>query len=172
MRLVVHDLSDEEFAALDIADKDTKAFAAGKSAYCQGCFKCWVQTPGTCVINDELKRMGAFIGESAEMVVISRNCYGGYSEPVKRTLDRGISALLPFFTRRGGTMRHMRRYKSAKTCLTVILYGDFTDMEKEAAAGIVERNRSNFGYKEARLIMAESPVALKGLKVETSGAFD
>jgi hypothetical protein len=36
-------------------------------------------------------------------------------------------------------------------------------LEREAAEGIVERNRSNIGYKEARLIMAEKPEDLKGL---------
>jgi hypothetical protein len=163
MRLVIHDLSDEEFTALDIADEDTKVFTAGKFARCQGCFKCWVKTPGTCFINDELKHIGSFIGKSDEMVIISKNCYGGYSEPVKRIMDRGISALLPFFTWRDGMIRHICRYKSAKICLTALLYGDFTDLEKEAAEGIVERNRSNMGYKEARLVMAEKPGDLKGM---------
>jgi multimeric flavodoxin WrbA len=87
MRLIIHDLNDEEFTALDIADKDTKTFAAGKFAYCQGCFKCWIKTPGTCFINDELKHIGAFIGKSDEMVIISKNCYGGYSESVKRAME-------------------------------------------------------------------------------------
>jgi hypothetical protein len=46
MRLVIHDLTDEEFAALDIENKDTKTFAAGKFAHCQGCFKCWLKNTG------------------------------------------------------------------------------------------------------------------------------
>ncbi|MDR2662268.1 MAG: hypothetical protein LBC31_04650 [Treponema sp.] len=163
MRLIIHDLNDEEFAALDIANTDAKIFAAGKFAHCQGCFKCWVKTPGTCVINDGLKHMGAFIGKSNEMLIISKNCYGGYSEPVKRALDRGISALLPFFTWRDRMIHHIRRYKSTKEYLTVMLYGDFTDLERETAEGIVERNRSNFGYKEARLVTLEKPGDLKGL---------
>jgi multimeric flavodoxin WrbA len=163
MRLIIHDLNDEEFTALDIADKDTKIFAAGKFAHCQGCFRCWVKTPGTCFINDGLKHIGAFIGKSNEMVIISKNCYGGYSESVKRAMDRGISALLPFFTWRDRVIHHICRYKSAKKCLTVILYGNFTDLEKEAATGIVERNRSNIGYKEARLVTVEKPGDLKGM---------
>ena len=163
MRLIIHDLNNEEFTALVITDKDTKVFAAGKYARCQGCFKCWVKTPGTCFINDELKHIGAFIGKSDEMVIISKNCYGGYSEPVKRVMDRGISALLPFFTWRDRMIHHICRYKSTKICLTVLLYGDFTDLEKEAAEGIVERNRSNMGYKEACLVIAEKPEDLKGM---------
>jgi multimeric flavodoxin WrbA len=144
-------------------DKDTKIFAAGKFAHCQGCFKCWVKTPGTCFINDGLKHMGALIGKSNELVIISKNCYGGYSEPVKRAIDRGISALLPFFTWRDKMIHHICRYKSTGIYLTVLLYGDFTDLEREAAEGIVERNRSNIGYKEARLLMVEKPGNLKGL---------
>jgi multimeric flavodoxin WrbA len=163
MRLIIHDLNDEEFAVQDIVDKDTKIFAAGKFAHCQGCFKCWVKTPGTCVINDGLKHIGAFIGKSNEMVIISRNCYGGYSESVKRVMDRSISALLPFFTWRDKMIHHIHRYKSTRKCLTVILYGNFTDLEKETAEGIVERNRSNLGYKEARLVTMDKIGDLRGL---------
>jgi multimeric flavodoxin WrbA len=163
MKLIIHDLNDEEFTALNIADKDAKIFAAGKFVHCRGCFRCWIKTPGTCFINDGLKHIGAFIGKSNEMVIISKNCYGGYSEPVKKAVDRGISALLPFFTRRDGATRHICRYTSTKNRLTVALYGNFTDLEKEAAEGIVERNRSNFGYKEARLVTVGKPGDLKGV---------
>jgi hypothetical protein len=36
-------------------------------------------------------------------------------------------------------------------------------LERETAEGIVERNRSNFGYKEARLLTVEKTGDMKGL---------
>ena len=164
MRLIIHDLAEEEFASLNITGNDTEVIAAeGKFAPCQGCFGCWLKTPGTCFINDKLKYIGALIGKSDELVVISKNCYGGYSVPVKRTVDRGISSSLPFFTYRNGTLRHVCRYKSNKSCLTVILYGGFLDSEKEVAEKIVENNSSNMGFKEKKLITVEKVQDLRGI---------
>jgi multimeric flavodoxin WrbA len=164
LKLFIHDLTDEEFSSLNIAHKDIKIIAASdKFAYCQGCFNCWLKTPGTCFINDKIKNTGALLGTSNETVIISKNCYGGCSEPVKRVIDRGISATLPFFTWRDGKIRHMRRYKGNKLCLTAVLYGDFLELEKEAADGLVERNRSNMGYREKKLIMVETIQDIRGL---------
>jgi multimeric flavodoxin WrbA len=157
LKLFIHDLTNEEFSSLNITDKDSNIIAANaKYAYCQGCFNCWLKTPGSCFINDEIKDPGALLGTSDETVIISKNCYGGYSEPVKRVLDRCISAMLPFFTYRDGKIRHIRRYKGNKLCLTAVLYGDFLELEKEVAEGLVERNRRNMEYKGKKLIMAKT----------------
>jgi multimeric flavodoxin WrbA len=166
LKLIIHDLTDEEFSSLNIAitNKDTKIIAASdKFAYCRGCFNCWLKTPGSCFINDTIKNSGTLLGTSNETVIISKNYYGGYSEPVKRVIDRCISATLPFFTWRDGKIRHMRRYKKNKLCLTVILYGDFLELEKETAEDLVERNRSNMGFKEKKLIMVNKIEDIGGL---------
>jgi multimeric flavodoxin WrbA len=164
LRLIIHDLAEGEFALLPITGNDTEEFSAeGAFAPCQGCFRCWLKTPGSCFINDKLKYIGALIGKSDEIVIISRNCYGGYSVPVKRAVDRGISSSLPFFTYRNGTLRHICRYTSNKSCLTVILYGDFLDIEKKTAEKIVENNCSNMGFKEKKLITVEKIQDLRGI---------
>jgi multimeric flavodoxin WrbA len=164
LRLIIHDLTPEAFALLPIGGNDTgnttgntiEVIAAeGGGAPCRGCFGCWLKTPGRCFIHDKLTDLGGLIGKSEEMVLISRNRYGGYSEPVKRALDRGISSSLPFFTFRDGALRHIPRYKSNKSCLTVLLYGGFSDLEQETAGKIVESNRSNLGFKEKKLIFVE-----------------
>jgi multimeric flavodoxin WrbA len=164
LKLFIHDLTDEEFYLLNITNKDIKIIAASdKFAHCRGCFRCWLKTPGTCCINDKMKNIGALLGTSDEIIIISRNCYGGYSEPVKRVLDRSISATLPFFTYRDGKIRHMCRYKGNKLCLTAVLYGDFLELEKEAAESLIERNRSNMGFKEKKLIMVKTIQDIRGL---------
>jgi len=165
MRLIVHDLKEEDFGALGVVasenakgaggsgDTQVIAAAAMKAAPCQGCFGCWLKLPGYCVLKDSLQHMGALFGRADEVVLISEAVYGGFSEPVKRVLDRSISISLPFFTYRGGKMRHMRRYKN-KPRLTFVLYGDITESEKAVAQGIVDANKSNGGYEEAKLLFA------------------
>jgi len=152
MKVLIHDLDERDFSSLGITGNDFDIINANDAfAPCIGCFGCWLKTPGICKTNDGLKYFGALSGSCQEMVVISRNCYGGYSEAVKRVLDRNVPSSLPFFTYRSGKMRHRARYSVKKKCFTVFLYGDFLDIEKDAAKLMVEANRSNKAYKEANL---------------------
>ena len=101
MKIIVHDLNEQDFSSLGITGDDIEVINADASyAPCVGCFHCWLKTPGFCKINDGLKNIGVLLGNSEEMVIISQNCYGGYSEPVKKVIDRSISTSLPFFTYR------------------------------------------------------------------------
>lgn len=152
LKVLVHDLNEQDFTLLRIAENDFEVINANNpSAPCIGCFHCWLKHPGTCKINDGLRNIGSLMGNSEEIVLISKNCYGGYSEPVKRVIDRSISTSLPFFTYRSGKMRHQRRYKVDRKCLTVFLYGDFLETEKITAQLIVEANQSNMDCHEANL---------------------
>ena len=155
MKVIIHDLGEQDFSSLGITGNDFEvicsANANNKFAPCVGCFGCWLKTPGTCKINDGLKNFGALSGNSEEMVIISQNCYGGYSEAVKRVLDRSIPAALPFLTYRFGKIKHRCRYNVKKKCLTVFLYGDFLEIEKDTARHMVEANRINEAFKEANL---------------------
>jgi multimeric flavodoxin WrbA len=152
LKVLVHDLNEQDFTLLRIAENDFEIINANNAfAPCMGCFHCWLKTPGVCKINDGLKNAGSLIGNSEEIVLISKNCYSGYSEPVKKVIDRSISISSPFFTYRSGKMRHRRRYNVGRKCLTVFLYGDFLETEKIAAQLIVEANRSNMDCYGANL---------------------
>lgn len=163
MTLLIHDLQEEQFTALNISIKDLYIVAAnGKFAPCQGCFRCWVKTPGYCYIKDELTHIGAVIGACKKVIIISQNCYGGYSKGVKNVLDRSISTSLPFITYRGKMLHHRLRYNNARD-LTVGLYGDFTELEKATARKLVDANRVNVGYRTAEVFFAGSPEELEGV---------
>ena len=157
MKLFIHDLQQEIYDNMFCRDDDVIVIdAEGKYAPCQGCFGCWLKTPGHCFIKDELQHIGTLFGKCQEIIIISRNRYGGYSASVKRVLDRSIAQSLPFFTYRGGLIHHRLRYKNKKN-LKVILYGDLLDIEKETASLLVEGNRLNMGCQKAQLIFAEKP---------------
>jgi multimeric flavodoxin WrbA len=154
---MVHDINEQDFLQLRINKNDYKVINANvTSAPCVGCYNCWLKTPGTCKINDCLKNSGSLLGNSEETVLISQNCYGGYSAQVKNVLDRGISASLPFFTYRSWKVRHTKRYKIRRNRLTVILYGDSLESETKTAELLAEVNRHNMGFKEASLHIINS----------------
>jgi len=152
LKILVHDLNEQDFLQLGITKNDYKIINANAaSAPCVGCFNCWFVTPGMCKINDYIQNSS--MGNSEETILISQNCYGGYSEQVKRILDRSVPASTPFFTYRSWKIRHIKRYRMNRKQLTVILYGNFLETEAKAAELMVEGNRGNMGFKKANLYM-------------------
>ena len=161
MKLVIYDLSESEFNKLDINFDGYKVFSALKKyAPCQGCFNCWLKSPGRCHIKDGLENIGEIIGKSEEIIIISQNYYGGYSPSVKNILDRSIATSLPFFTYRKGKLHHTLRYKNSSK-LKVYLYGDFTDFERETAAELVKVNGVNMGCKDTSFLAVNDYLLLR-----------
>jgi len=154
LKILVHDLSEQDFSQLGIKNNDFKVINANAASVpCVGCFNCWFETPGKCKINDCLQNIGSLMGNSEETVIISQNYYGGYSEQVKKILDRSVPASTPFFTYRSWKIRHVKRYRTKRKQLTVILYGGFLEIELMAAELMLDGNRGNMGFKKADLYM-------------------
>ena len=161
MTTIIHDLGDEITYSLEKADKDLVVIHADNQyASCRGCFKCWLKNAGFCTMKDALQHIGALIGQSDPLIIVSRCCYGGYSSPVKAVLDRAIGNSLPFFTWRGGQTHHIGRYPCRKL-LRVYFYGECTKFEQEIAKEVVERNRLNLDYREADVLFFENTAQLK-----------
>ena len=115
MKVIIHDLREGEALFLGKSDKDSVVIHANNQyAPCCGCFKCWLKNAGFCIMKDSLQHIGALIGQSDPLIIVSQCCYGGYSSPVKAILDRAIGGSLPFFTWRGGQTHHISRYPHRK----------------------------------------------------------
>ena len=101
--LLIHDLTPKQLSAVLPDTSGYTIIDANRSAaFCQGCFRCWLASPGRCVMKDSLQTVSAQIGNAEAVIVFSRCCFGGFSPGVKRLLDRAIACSLPFFTYRGG----------------------------------------------------------------------
>ena len=96
-------------------------------------------------MKDSLHKVCRVIGQADELVIITKNLYGGYSAPVKNVLDRAIGTSTPFSTYRGRQMHHTLRYGKHEAW-KVLVYGDATEAEKESFRYLAERNRVNHGY--------------------------
>lgn len=160
MKLLIHDLPDTSFG--DLAEDFTVIGAPDKAAPCQGCFKCWTKNAGYCVYADSLQHCGALAGKSETIVVVSRLCYGGYSVPVKRFFDRGISDSSPFLTFRKGKTYHINRYRTRRK-LIVYFYGACSEPERETAREYVARHADNMDADSYEVIFAESAEHVKRL---------
>lgn len=152
MNILIHDLEEYTFRNLG---NDYEIFNANvKAVPCQGCFKCWTKNAGYCIYADALQHSGAAVGESGNVVIVSKICYGGYSPAIKRFLDRGISDCLPFLTYRKGKTYHISRYKARKN-LTVYFYGECSEFERETAEEYVACHAVNMDAETHKIFFAE-----------------
>ena len=150
MKVIIHDLG-PEYEAL-IEESCGKAVAAdGKYAPCQGCFGCWTKHPAECFMKDSLQQVCRVMGQADEIVIVTRNLYGGYSSAVKNVLDRSIGTSTPFSTYRGRQMHHTLRY-GKHDLWKVVVYGDITDAEKDTFRYTAERNALNDGYERSEVV--------------------
>ncbi len=153
--MIIHDLNPEQAEKVLAKTEDDLIICENHSIHnCIGCFGCWVKTPGQCVIKDGYESMGARLGKTKELIVISRMNYGGFSPYVKNVMDRSISYLHANFKIRNKEMHHKRRYDNVIR-LRVFFYGeDITQDEKDTANGYVEAVSVNLDarFEEIRFL--------------------
>ena len=161
MRVILYDLVNG-FDGLIGSRCDHALAADGKYAPCQGCFGCWTKHPAECQLKDKLQQVSRIIGKADELVIVTKNLYGGYSSSIKNVLDRSIGTSTPLSTYRGGQMHHTLRY-GRHDLWKVIVYGDITDAEKETFRYLAERNAINDGFERSEVVFMKSLDELEGL---------
>jgi len=139
----VHDLvskvlKQNEFHINDIPLKDRKVTS------CQGCFDCWVNTPGICRINDYGRTIVEQMVQTDLVIHLTPITFGGYSSQIKKAIDRSIPVLLPFFRMYDGEVHHRQRYED-RPCIIVIGYQKEQNLEfEETFKKLTQRNALNF----------------------------
>ena len=159
MKVIVHDL-DRSYDDLIEGKCDRAVAADGKYAPCQGCFGCWTKHPAECFMKDKLRQICRIIGRADELVLVTRNLYGGYSPAVKNVLDRSIGTSTPFSNYRGGQMHHTLRY-GKHDLWKVVVYGDISETEKDSFRNLAARNAVNDGYERAEVVFLSSLAELE-----------
>jgi hypothetical protein len=161
MKVIIHDL-ESQYAGMIHAKCDRAVTADGKYAPCRGCFHCWTKHPAACFMKDALRQVCRIIGQADELVIITKNLYGGYSADIKNVLDRSIGTSTPFSTYRGRQMHHTLRY-GTHGLWKVIVYGEITEAEKASFRFLAERNAVNDGFERAEVRFIENLSELEGL---------
>ena len=110
---------------------------------CQGCFECWVKTPGECKIDDDGRELTKKMVHSDLIIHFTPITFGGYSSELKKVLDRFIPTLLPFFTKIEGEIHHTHRYENRASIIVIGILNQ-PDSEKETVfKTLVQRNSLN-----------------------------
>jgi hypothetical protein len=112
-------------------------------AYCQGCFDCWVRSPGLCRTDDAGRDVARAFIQSDVVVFLTPVTFGGYSSELKKAIDRLICLVSPFFTRVQGEVHHQMRYGSYPRLLAIGVLPEPCAEEESVFHALVRRNAIN-----------------------------
>ena len=112
--------------------------------YCTGCFGCWVQTPGVCVIPDASQQIAKSFIQSDLVILLTPVTFGGYSSELKKALDRIICLVSPFFMKVKEEVHHRPRYEQYPRLMVVGLLSKKDGEMEKILSTLVERNAINF----------------------------
>jgi hypothetical protein len=110
---------------------------------CIGCFGCWVQTPGQCLIDDAAREIAPAVIGSDLVIYLTPVTFGGYSSELKKALDRCICLILPFFTKVDGEVHHKPRYDRYPRLLGLGLLPEADAESERIFKTLVGRNAIN-----------------------------
>ncbi len=139
-----------------------------KIAYCQGCFKCWVKTPGVCVIDDAGREVTRKIVQSDLVIYFTPVTFGGYSSTLKKALDRSISLIHPFFEKTHGEYHHKRRYPKTFHFIGLGVLSERDNEQAQMFSHLIERNALNLRTEKYALSIIYPGQELEEIK----GNFD
>ena len=112
--------------------------------YCTGCFGCWVKTPGECVIKDDSAIIRHEFINSDFVLFASPVIMGFISAALKKTQDKLIPLLLPYFEMVHGEIHHPGRYDTYPKIGLLLEKGNNTDDEDiQIIADIYRRTAIN-----------------------------
>jgi multimeric flavodoxin WrbA len=112
---------------------------------CQGCFDCWIKTPGICRINDEGREITKKMIQSDLIIQITPITFGGFSSELKKAIDRSIPQLLPFFQYINNEIHHKFRYEHRASIISVGITENQNFEEEAIFKELVFRNSLNMG---------------------------
>ncbi|MBE6063170.1 MAG: flavodoxin family protein [Clostridium butyricum] len=149
--LLIHDLTDENQKRIEtLIPSEAKIFSKSVENIhpCLGCFKCWIKTPGKCIINDSYTEIPKYFKEADKILIISEIRYGSYSPYIKRVIERSIGFLLPFFRLYHGEMHHKIRYDINSELIFIGYCSSITDQEENTFKDLVKGNARNLGIEK------------------------
>lgn len=155
MNLIINGITDPSFDEFEehleqVAHTDSKYFKLRDMTinYCQGCWDCWVKTPGKCALKDDYEQILSVM-PSADLVTVITPIIAGYESSLVKTFsDRMIPVAHPYIEMYKGEQHHRQRYGKNPDYKLIILEDEFTTEEDIIAIKeLYERMMLNFRAK-------------------------
>jgi multimeric flavodoxin WrbA len=131
---------------------------------CRGCFCCWVRTPGSCIIHDDMDTILREIIRS-DAVILATNIEHYMVSPVlKAALDRRIPLFCAYIYINNGRMSHYPRYRiSPKWMLLLEKTSEMTEKDTTAISYMLNRGNDNNDFLGTFAIASEMKEALNAI---------
>lgn len=137
-KTLIEQMEDNDYEIDYILLKDKKIVP------CQGCFECWIKTPGVCKIDDYGREIVKKMVQSDLIIHLTPITFGGYSSEIKKAIDRSIPVLLPFFKKIGEEIHHKQRYEKIASKIVIGYLDKESQEKKQIFKKLVYRNSLNF----------------------------
>lgn len=140
---IVHDVIIDEFKNMGWK-VNSRVLRDLKIGSCYGCFKCWVQTPGICIIDDVERDIAKETIQSDLLIFLTPVTFGGYSSELKKAVDRLIPLIMPFFIKIDGEVHHKSRYERYPSLMGIGVLPNEDKESEQLFKTLVNRNAINF----------------------------
>ena len=140
---IVHDVIIDEFKNMGWK-VNSRVLRDLKIGSCYGCFKCWVQTPGICIIDDVERDIAKEAIQSDLLIFLTPVTFGGYSSELKKAVDRLIPLVMPFFIKIDGEVHHKSRYERYPSLMGIGVLPNEDKESEQLFKTLVNRNAINF----------------------------
>ncbi|MCK4348083.1 MAG: flavodoxin family protein [Thermoplasmatales archaeon] len=140
---IVHDVIIDEFKNMGWK-VNSRVLRDLKIGSCYGCFKCWVQTPGICIIDDVERDIAKEAIQSDLLIFLTPVTFGGYSSELKKAVDRLIPLIMPFFIKIDGEVHHKSRYERYPSLMGIGVLPNEDKESEQLFKTLVNRNAINF----------------------------
>ncbi|MBN1485084.1 MAG: flavodoxin family protein [Chloroflexia bacterium] len=127
--------------------------------YCTGCFGCWVKRPGQCVVQDESARVCRAAVQSDFLLLASPLIMGFVSALLKKTNDKMLPLIHPYFAVDQGEAHHRARYERYPLLGLLLDKGpDSDDEDVVITTEIYQRTALNMKSRLAWAGLTQEPV--------------
>ena len=161
MNLILSDRS----LSLELSSQETMINLSSLNMHhCVGCFSCWIKTPGQCVIRDDAIHVYPLIAKSQNLMLVSRIVFGGFDTIMKTMLERALPIQQPFMRLHHGEIHHVQRNVAPKKA-TLLIYGQYTEEEKQIFERLIKRNQYNMNFDTAHILFVEESMLEKTIEM-------
>ena len=121
--------------------------------HCVGCFRCWDETPGVCIIPGPHREINRKIINSDLLVYLTPLTFGGYSSEIKKMIEFQLGLLLPDITMSSGESHHKKRHKKYPSLLAIATTENQDEDEEQMFKNLIDRHALNWYPPEHRAVI-------------------
>ncbi|MBN1267898.1 MAG: flavodoxin family protein [Anaerolineales bacterium] len=124
--------------------------------FCTGCFGCWIETPGECVVKDDSASVCRQMINSDLVLWASPIIMGFPSALLKKMVDKSICLIHPYFSIVKGEYHHKARYNHYPLCGVIWeMSGNTENRDIQIVNDIFNRTALNF---KSQLVLTSTTV--------------